>query len=119
MRAISCLCIVVIVISCTSDNFVNTKRIISTDKDQYKVGDQFKLTLTIFPTKGRKKIRIYDNYKNLEISFSLVDPDKKVLNGDETPHSGQFLSNGKIVEWIIDEDNPFTKRTELYCQYRN
>lgn len=59
--------------------------------------------------KGRKKIRIYDNYKNLEISFSLVDPDKKVLNEDETPHSGQFLSNGKIVEWIIDVDNPFTK----------
>src|SRR5688500_4623196 len=109
MRIIYFLGYVTILASCTSDNFHNTERIISTDKDQYRIGDKFVLTLTIAPTDNEKEIRIYDNYKNLEISFALVNPDKDVLNGNWSKHSGQFLNAGDIIELTIDKDNPFSK----------
>ncbi len=109
MRTIYFLTLITILSGCTSDNFYDTTRIISTDKDQYKVGDKFEITLTIAPTDNEKEIRIYENYKNLEISFALVDPSKGVVNENWTKHSGQFLNDSKIIELKIDKENPFIK----------
>ncbi|HEU5291899.1 MAG TPA: hypothetical protein VFU05_14715 [Cyclobacteriaceae bacterium] len=109
MRTIYILTFVSILSSCTSDNFYDTRRIISTDKDQYKIGDNFEITLTIVPTDNEKKIRIYDNYKNLEISFALVNPSKGILNDDWSLHSGQSLSDSKIIDLKISKQKPFTK----------
>lgn len=109
MRAICFLTLMAIVGGCTSDNFYDTKRIISTDKDEYRIGDKFELTLTIVPTDNEKKIKIYDNFKNLEISFALVDPSKGMLNENWSKHSGQFLDESRIIELKINKENPFTK----------
>jgi hypothetical protein len=98
--------------SCTSDNFYETSRTILTDKDEYKLGDNFKLALTISPLDIEKRIRIYKNFKNLEISFALVNPTKGILNENWTSHSGQFLENSEIIELNITKQKPFTKTFE-------
>lgn len=95
--------------SCKSDDFENTKRVITTDKEEYRIGDQFELTLTIYPLEGEKQIRIYKNYKNLEISFALVGPSKGIQNEDWSPHSGQSLKESEIMEISVSKDKPFTK----------
>jgi hypothetical protein len=109
MRTVYFLTLIAILSGCTSDNFYNTTRVISTDKDQYNIGDKFELTLTITPTDNEKEIRIYDNYRNLEISFALVDPSKGMVNEDWSKHSGQFLNESKIIELKINKGAPFTK----------
>jgi len=109
MRILYFLTFITILSSCTWDTFYNTTRIISTDKDQYNIGDKFELTLTIIPTDNKKKIRIYDNYKNLEISFALVDPGKGMVNENWSKHSGQFLKHSEIIQLTIDKEKPFVK----------
>ena len=109
MKTIYFLAFATTLSSCSSDDFHNTKIIISTDRDQYRVGDNFDLTLTISPVDNKKKIRVYDNYKNLEISFALVDESRGIQNEDWSKHSGQFLNDSKIIEVTIDKDKPFTK----------
>lgn len=109
MRTIYYLIFLAIIGGCTTDNFYGTTRIISTDKDQYKIGDKFEITLTIASTDNEKEIRIYDNYKNLEISFALVNPSKGMTNENWSKHSGQFLNESKIIELKIDKEKPFTK----------
>ncbi len=99
-----------LLLSCSpSDNFSDTKRIIATDKDEYRLGDHFELTLTIQSLNKEKKIRIYKNFKNIEISFSLVNSADNILNENWSNHSGQFLSDSEIIEVTIDKGKPLTK----------
>ncbi|NBW35662.1 MAG: phage tail protein [Cytophagia bacterium] len=67
------------------------------------------MTLGIYPLDNEKKIRIYKNYKNLEISFALVNPKKGILNENWSNHSGQLLNDSEIIELTIDKKNPFIK----------
>ena len=70
--------------SCTSDNFYETVRYFETDKESYQVGEEFELTVFIVPEKDEKEIRLYDNYKNLQISFALMNSKKEIHNGSWT-----------------------------------
>ncbi|WP_339716840.1 hypothetical protein [Cyclobacterium amurskyense] len=95
--------------SCTSDNFYETKRYFETDKESYDVGDEFKLTVFIVPEKEEKQIRLYDNYKNLQISFALMNSEKGIHNGSWTKRSNKFLNDTSTTELKITEKNPFEK----------
>ena len=96
---------IVILIGCNSDNFYDTQRIILTDKKEYIIGDSIELTLKISTKKDKKTIRLYDNFKNIEISFSTFD-DKKG-NQNSTLNSGVNLKKAKIFERVISKNNPF------------
>jgi hypothetical protein len=95
--------------SCTSDNFYETERYFETDKESYEVGDEFKLTVFIVPEKEEKQIRLYDNYKNLKISFALMNSEKGIHNGSWTKRSNEFLNDTSITELKITKENPFEK----------
>lgn len=95
--------------SCTSDNFYETERYFETDKESYEVGDEFKLTIFIVPEKEEKEIRLYDNYKNLLISFALMNSEKGIHNCSWTKRSNKFLNDTSITEYKITKENPFEK----------
>jgi len=95
--------------SCTSDNFYETERYFKTDKESYKVGDEFELTVFIVPEKEEKEIRLYDNYKNLQISFALMNSEKGIHNGSWTKRSNKFLSDTSTTKFKITKENPFEK----------
>jgi hypothetical protein len=96
---------IMLLMGCNSDNFYDTQRIISTDKREYIVGDSIELTLKISTKKDNKTIRLYENFKNLEISFSTFDNEKG--NQNSSLDSGVNLKKTKIVKRIITKNNPF------------
>jgi hypothetical protein len=100
----------VIFASCKTDNFYNTNRTLITDKTEYKIGDEFKLTLQIATQNLKKNIRIYENYKNLEISFSLLNDNENMQNENWSKNIGELLNETKINEIEISKNKPF-KRT--------
>lgn len=95
--------------SCTSDNFYETERYFKTDKEYYQVGEEFKLTVFVVPKKEEKAIRFYDNYKNLQISFSLMNNEKGIHNGNWTKSSDEFLNETSTTKVNITKENPFEK----------
>ena len=107
-------------ISCKSDNFYDTERLLITDKTEYKIGEEFKLTLKISTKKLKKEIRIYENYKNLEISFSLVNENKNVQNENWSKNSRELSNGTKINEIEISKGKPFQKTfTGKVTEFRN
>lgn len=96
---------IILLMGCNSDNFYDTQRIILTDKREYIVGDSIELTLKISTKKDNKTIRLYENFKNLEISFSTFDNEKG--NQNSSLDSGVNLKKTKIVKRIITKNNPF------------
>ena len=109
MKKIIYLIAFLFLVSCKSDNFYETERIISTDKNVYNFGDDFELTLRISPQREEKTIRIYENYRNLEISFSLVN-EPNVINEAWSKNSAEFLSKTKTTEIKITKEKPFIKK---------
>lgn len=109
MKTIFYLIILLTFISCNSDNFYETDRIIAIDKSEYKIGDEFEIKLTISPHNEKKEIRVYENFKNLEISFSLVNEKKNIQNEDWSQNSGDLLKETKINKITISKENPFVK----------
>jgi len=95
--------------SCTSDNFYETERYFKTDKDSYQVGEEFKLTIFIIPEKEEKEIRFYDSYKNLRISFALMNNEKGIHNGSWTKRSDDFLDDTSTTKLKITKEKPFEK----------
>ncbi|MBT0608623.1 phage tail protein [Aequorivita echinoideorum] len=98
-----------ILCSCTSENFYETQRYFNTDKESYNVGDEFELTIFIAPQKDEKEIRLYDNYKNLQISFSLINSEKGIHNGSWTKRSNEFLNDTSTTKFRITKKKPFKK----------
>lgn len=99
------LLLIILIMGCNSDNFYDTKRIILTDKREYFVGDSIELTLKISTKKENKTIRLYENFKNIEISFSTFNNEKG--NQNLSFDSSVNLNETKIVEQIITKSNPF------------
>ena len=95
--------------SCSSDNFYETKRYFETDKESYQVGDEIKLTVFIAPENDEKEIRFYDNFKNLQISFSLMNNLKEIHNGSWTKRSYEFLNDTSTTKFYITKNKPFEK----------
>jgi len=95
--------------SCTSDNFYETERYFETDKESYQVGEEFKLKVFVVAKKEEKEIRFYDNYKNLQISFSLMNNEKGIHNGSWTKSSDEFLNDTSTTKINITQENPFEK----------
>jgi hypothetical protein len=96
------------------DDFVETSRFFTTDKDEYMAGDTIKLTVNITSAK-EKKLRFYKSLKNIEISSSLSIAD--TINGEV---SETKTANGLKEENALREENeietssasiskPFTK----------
>jgi hypothetical protein len=96
--------------SCEYDNFYDTERFIYTDKEEYKAGDKIELSLKIGTKKGQKRIRLYENFKNLEISFSTFNEDTG--NQNYSSHTGLNLKKTKIVEYTISKDKPLIVKLE-------
>lgn len=53
------------------DNYNDTRIEFSSDKTEYKIGDDIVLTLNIIPTKGAKQIKIYSDLSNTNIDGVL------------------------------------------------
>ena len=95
--------------SCASDNFYETVRYFETDKESYQVGDEIKLKVFIVPKEDEKEIRFYNNFKNLRISFSLMNNLKGIHNGSWTKRSNEFLNDTTTTKFNITKEKPFEK----------
>ena len=52
------------------NDFSDTERHFETDKEIYRVNDNFELTVVVTPKSGEKNIRILKNLNNIKITFS-------------------------------------------------
>lgn len=96
-----------LLLSCKYDNFYDTVRILSTDKTVYNIGDEIKITMKILPLKGEKEIKVYENYKNIDFSFSIIN-NKDIYNGYWSSNtSGKQLPKSSIKTLIITKESPF------------
>ncbi|MCQ9639360.1 phage tail protein [Chryseobacterium sp. WG14] len=102
------LCILlIIIVSCKSDNFYDTKRELSTNKTIYNIGDEIIIRMKITPQKIRKEILVYKNYKNIDFSFSIINHHKNIYNGYWSNTSGTNLPLSDIKELTITKNDPF------------
>lgn len=110
----------IILLGCKTDNFYDTERILSTNKTEYEIGENFELTLKISTKELKKEIRVYENYKNLEISFSLVNEKENVQNEDWSKNSTELSNETKINEIEIGNGKPFQKTfTGKISEFKN
>ncbi|MCD5967822.1 phage tail protein [Riemerella anatipestifer] len=108
-----------IFIGCNHDNFYQTKRIIETDKTEYKIGDTIHLTLKIIPLEKSKEIKVYKNYKNFEISFSLVNSKTSIHNEQWSEKSGGNLPKTEHKIIPITKESPFVKTFLVFISQKN
>ena len=112
IKAGKSILIALILMSCSTDNFHNTERYFVTERSEYKVGDQFDLTVVI-SSKERKTIRFYENFQNLKIWTSLRIPCKSNSTGwcNEKMQSARTeeLQGVEILNFDISPNNPFKK----------
>lgn len=109
----------IFLIGCQTDDFSGTEKIIITDKNSYNIGDTMRLTLKIVTEKEKKKIRIYENYKNLEVSFALINEKTGVLNEKWSDHSGKNLPETSIKTVLISKEKPFEKTFRVFITAKN
>lgn len=112
----ACLLAAIAVISRKKDRFDDTIRVMELDKVVYDIGDTINLTLTILPESNHKTIRLYENYKNLSISFALVNRSTDVFNEEWSQRSGNTLPKTKIVSHAITKAKPFKKTFKGYIE---
>lgn len=93
--------------SCSSDDFNNTQRYFLTDRNVYAIGDTIQVKALIKPIGESKVIRIYENYKNIEVSFALMNDDLKMHNAFWSVKKGNNLPKSKIKKIEISEELPF------------
>lgn len=110
MKKITLIIIILIATaSCKTDNFYDTERYFKTDKSEYQIGDKFELTAVI-ESDDEKEIRFYQNFKNLDISFALINEEKEIHNGSWTGRSSNFLKEAEVVDYKISKNYPFEKK---------
>ena len=66
---ISLLLLLILVFSCSKNDFENTNIYLEIDKETYHLNENFKLTIKVYPTEAKKNIRFYKDLNNIEISF--------------------------------------------------
>ena len=99
----------IILLGCKTDDFYDTERILLTNKTEYEIGENFELTLKISTKELKKEIRVYENYKNLEISFSLANENENIQNEDWSKNITELSTETKINEINIGNGKPFQK----------
>lgn len=95
--------------ACKNDTFWDTERYFEINKNEYMVGDTIDLTINIRGIAEEKVVRLYSNYSNISISFSLVNSELNVLNEQWSQSSEETLPRSKIKEVTITPDSSFTK----------
>lgn len=99
----------ILLLGCKTDNFYGTERYFETDKNIYQIGDEFDLTVFIVPESNEKTIRLYANYKNLEIYFTLMNEQRGILNGSATKSVDEFLNDTITTKIDISREKPFVR----------
>lgn len=107
------LLVLILVNSCSRNDFKDTQLIFETDKETYQLNDKFELTFLISPINKQKTIRLFKDLKNIKISFVSTQEhaefDQKLkkrfvegppLFGDDSEY---------IDEFTITKEKPFVK----------
>ncbi|WP_298495219.1 hypothetical protein [uncultured Algibacter sp.] len=106
--------LLILVSSCSKNDFSETKRFIEIDKDLYQINDIFEITILVYPEKEGKTIRFFKDYSNLDISFSI----KKEEVGFNQELKKRFIEGPRIFgidndiinEYLITNTHPFEKK---------
>ena len=105
--------LLILTISCNSNDFSDTERYFVTDKETYGINDNFEITVVVSPENGEKKIRFLKNLNNLNISFSLKEEEsvfsqelkRRFIEGPNiTGDDSDYLD-----EFTISKTQPFKK----------
>lgn len=95
--------ILLILTSCNSDNFYNTKRFIETDKNMYCIDDSISVTINIMPLKvDSKEIRVFSDLRNIKL---FPYSKSAVISTDFY----EFDKTGEINTIVITKDDYFSK----------
>ena len=67
------LLVLILVFSCSKNDFIDTELNFEIDKETYRVNDTFELKIIISPIEKEKTIRMYKNLSNFDISFESTE----------------------------------------------
>ncbi len=105
---IKILCIFLILFTACkrTDNFYELERFFETDKELYRIGEEFGLTVILKPKKKEKEIRLFKNFKNLEIWFEQY---RGTIKNKFSKHTSKNLADTEIETYTISPEKPFRK----------
>ena len=105
---IKILCVFLILFTACkrTDNFYELERFFETDKELYRIGEEFKLTVILKPNKKEKEIRFFKNFKNLEIWFEQYN---ETIKDKFSIHTSENLIDTEIETYVISPEKPFRK----------
>ena len=95
------------------NDFSDTERHFETDKEIYKVNDNFQLTVLVTPKREEKNIRILKNLNNIKITFSTKQGELGFSQESKKHFIERPSSKGDdskyIDEYTISKSQPFKK----------
>lgn len=100
--------LLILTFSCNSNDFSGTKRYFVTDKEIYRVNDNFEITVVVSPENGVKKIRFLKNLNNLNISFSLKEEEEEEELGFSLELKKHFIEGPNITRDDSDYIDQYT-----------
>lgn len=95
-----------ILTACHFDDFQETERFFVLDQNEYLIGDTMKLTAIVSPLNESKDIRVFKNYKNIRIWFTLGNPKLGLVNAHWTKSTSNALTEGSINKISITQKDP-------------
>ena len=103
-NSITSFLLLILVFSCSKNDFLDTKLRFETDKETYLTNDKFELKIFVYPTKEDKTIRFNKNLNNLNITFFSTEEHSE-FHQELKKHcdSGQMamMKKGKSTEQIL------------------
>ncbi len=102
-------CFLLLIFACTSNDFSDTEMSFETDKKNYKIGDSFEISIVISPLKKEKEIQFFNDFRNLNIYFSVKDQENAISLLLKQKMIEKPNRNDIINKYIITKEQPFKK----------
>lgn len=104
------LIIVFCFFSCSEKEAIyHMKKTIHINKQTFKVGDEIVIMMKIESNKDGV-VYIYDNYRNIDFSFSIVNEEKNIYNEYWSEYRSKSLSEATDIDTIyVSKKSPFIK----------
>jgi len=106
VKIISFLSLFFLLTACRYDDFQETERYFRINQNEYFIGDTITITAIVSPLIESKDIRVYENYKNIQIWFTLVNPRFGMMNSFRTESTAESLPDAPVNEMSITKKKP-------------
>lgn len=111
--------IIFLLFSCNENrSFYKIKKEIYINKEKFNIGDSIIITMEM-KSDNDNMIPIYENYKNIDFSFSIENEKRNIYNGYWSENRGKYLPETNINNIKISKDISFIKHFKGKIKEKN